>query len=430
MEYQKKCGFCGDKENLKGNEFVLVCGSCNNYNFVHACNTQKKCLNLIHSRFCSGCKTDISANDFSYSLIKPDDDYLPKFNFPNIKNRNLLDLFVLNKKPLIRFNKNHLFFFENKIDSFKNIKINFTEHDIVIADKNILLIIKNNISKGFCFSSPEPIILPEIQLSNFLPIEPKFKSISGEGYLFWLSESKGVIYLNCTKISNNINTNIAINDINLINKQEYKIYFPDVFFENQFLRVYILTSSCVIMIDIVINEKTSEITMKQKVLLKVQSKLNELHFAGQKTFLTVFDDFKVLVTNAENNTLQNTTYTEDNIFNSLDKNIYLKHENDIRIISWLDNVGDKLKEIPVNQNFEISFCAYLEKSDVLFLIYRKPLRFDICIVKDFGLHKWLYDIESSSAQLLLIDNLLYFFLVKDNHNEISVNILNLNDYIN
>lgn len=430
MEYHKKCGFCGDKENLKGNEYVLVCGSCNNYNFVHACNSKKKCLNLIHSRFCSGCKTDISANDWAYSLIKPDDNFVPKFIFPNIKNKNLLDLFVLNKKPLVRLNKKHLFFFEKNIDSFKNIKTNFTEHDIVIADKNILLIIKNYIAKGFCFSSPEPIILPEIQLLNFLPIEPKFKSIFGEGYLFWLSKYNDSIYLNCTKISNKMNTNIVINDINLINKQEYKIYFPDVFFENQFFKVFILTSNSVIKIDIEINEKTFEITMKYKVLLKVQSKLNELHFAGQKTFLTVFDDFKVLVANAENNTLQNTTYTEPDIFNSLDKNIYLKHENDIRIISWLDNVGDKLKEIPVNQNFEISFCAYFEKSDVLILIYRKPLKFDICIVRDFGLHKWLYDIESSSAQLLLIDNLLYFFLVNDNHNEISVKILDLNDYIN
>ena len=303
-------------------------------------------------------------------------------------------------------------------------------NDIILADKNLLLIINKDICKVYCFASFIPLILPEIKLANLLPLKPEFKSISGEGYLFWMSNSNGYIYLNCTKISNNITTKVCIDNLKLIEKLKYDIFLPNFSNENNPFNVYILTPISIIKYEIAITINTTAIKNTHTFSLSDHSKLKELYFAGQKTFLSVFDNFNVLVTNAENNTLENTSYTEDKIFNTLDYNLYIQHDKYVRIITWHDKIKSKLKEIPINQNFEISFCAYLEKPDVLFLIYRKPLKFDICIVKDYSTFKWVHDVESSSAKLLLIDNLLYFFHVNDYHNEIGCKILDLNDYIN
>jgi hypothetical protein len=423
------CVFCGDHIIFKGSTQLLICTSCNNYNLIHDCNSKTIYLNPIHSRYCSNCGFVLSAERTNILLIKPDDNSLPKFTFSGSIKNAYLKLLILNKKPLIHLNK-ELFFFENKRDPSEKFNLELTEDDLLVADKNILLVIKKNICKSFCFFSNKPIILPEIILTDILiSVKPEFKSINGEGYIFWISLKKNLAFLNCTKISSGQTTIVKMQD-DLISGIDFKIFFPDLSNEGDFIKIFVQTSESILKFDISIGQKTIDINMSHKFSWIDQPKLKELHFGGQNFFLCVFENSNVLVLDSRNNCKQILQYSEDNIFNSLDNNLYVRHENKIRIIPWVNSMGDKLKQLPINQNFQISFCAYLEKSDVLFLIYRKPLKFDICIVRDFGLHKWLYDIESSSAQLLLIDNLLYFFLVNDNHKEIGVKILDLNDYIN
>ena len=111
MNYLLKCAFCDNQKNVFVNGPLFLCGLCFNYNFIHECTALKSCVNLFYSRFCSNCGEDISAYDNRSSLIKPSDDFLPKFSFSNSNRGGLLELFVLNKKPLIRFSKSNLFFF-------------------------------------------------------------------------------------------------------------------------------------------------------------------------------------------------------------------------------------------------------------------------------------------------------------------------------
>ena len=341
-----------------------------------------------------------------------------------------LEFFVLNRKPLIRLNKNSLFFFESKNVASDNNKIIVLQSDIVIVDKIFLLIIKKNVCEIFSFFSRDYVSHPKIFLENLLPIKPEFRFIFGEGYVFWFSNIEGMGYLNCSQISNGKSTNIQLDKVDIIDKKDYKIFFPDGCFKYNSFKVFIQSSDSVIKIlGMIINYKV-ELSVDDIYFNNDQVRLKYISFSGQKTFLSVLQNANVLIKDTTNSNFQIQSYSEDKIFNSLDKNLYIQHGIYIRIFPWVDNVSDKLKEIPTNTNYSISFCAYLEKSDVLFLIYRKPQKFDICIVKDFGIHKWVYDIESSSAQLLLIDNLLYFFLVNDNHKEIGVKILDLNDYIN
>lgn len=445
MIKSQDCFFC--KSNIEFIDGILPstviqCPNCKHCYAFHDCKINNKiALNPLSENFCCSCgKNIVYLADYHLPIPK----YFHKLNadgpyysldlvFDKEDINEINEVFYFNGQILLKTNNNLLCLIN---DNFENIKlpIKIDYLTLILTIKNLLILI-HDIYIYLCYLEKNNLfVYSKTELFGIdLSVKPILVNFLGPNfYLIWAASSVNIFKINITRINDNklLSFNLDVK----VSTRLASFYIDKSFESEENFSFYLITD--LLVLKIIIFNFNEIPTFKQILIFDSRSygKIETVSICGNNVFSKLENGSFFYSRSGQ---IINNQFEIVDIFSSLVcAHIFVlwKSPKSISLDRYLWVVKSNLNDegdswhIPDNILHKILYALMFENK--LFLLYHgdQSSLYFVEIIRN-KVHKKPILISSAFADVIKINNLIYFIKKNKTHKRIELRLINLTDYI-